>query len=76
MEFLREQARKRVHVIDDELYFAIDGKNNTIDLTDKGKRRTTRKVQGIERDYFILPDLGLEISHLENDTSLNEPPDL
>ncbi|HKI78905.1 MAG TPA: preprotein translocase subunit SecA [Ignavibacteriaceae bacterium] len=70
MEFLREKA-KNMHVIDDELYFAIDEKNNTIDLTDKG-REELAKGSGMEKDYFILPDLGTEISHLENDASLTD----
>lgn len=70
MEFLREKA-KNMHVIDDELYFAIDEKNNTIDITDKG-REELAKGSGIEKDYFILPDLGTEISKLENDPNLNE----
>jgi preprotein translocase subunit SecA len=70
MDFLREQA-KHMHIIDDELYFAIDEKNNTIDLTDKGREELS-KGSGMEKDYFILPDLGTEMSHLENDTSLNE----
>jgi preprotein translocase subunit SecA len=69
MEYLREQAR-RMHEIDDELYFAIDEKNNTIDLTDKGREELARgSSEG--KDYFVLPDLGTEISHIENDASLS-----
>ncbi len=41
MEFLREKA-KNMHVIDDELYFAIDEKNNTIDLTEKGREELSK----------------------------------
>ncbi len=70
MEFLREQG-KHMHIIDDELYFAIDEKNNTIDLTDKG-REELAKGSEMAKDYFILPDLGTEISTLENDPSLSE----
>ncbi len=70
MEFLREKA-KNMHIIDDELYFAIDEKNNTIDLTEKGREELSRG-SGIEKDYFVLPDMGTEISHLENDASLSE----
>ncbi len=70
MEYLREQA-KHMHIIDDELYFVIDEKNNTIELTDKG-REELAKGSGNEKDYFILPDLGTEISKLENDSSLSE----
>jgi preprotein translocase subunit SecA len=70
MEFLREQA-KHMHIIDDELYFVIDEKNNTIELTDKG-REELAKGSGSELDYFILPDLGTEISKLENNSELTE----
>ena len=71
MEFLREKA-KNMHIIDEELYFVIDEKNNTIDLTEKGREELARG-SGIEKDFFILPDLGTEISKFENDGSLSEP---
>ena len=69
MEYLREQAR-RMHEIDDELYFAIDEKNNTIDLTEKGREELARG-NSAGKEFFILPDLGTEISHIENDDSLS-----
>ena len=69
LEFLREKA-KNMHIIDDELYFVIDEKNNTIELTDKG-REELAKGTGMEKDYFILPDLGTEISKFENDLNLS-----
>lgn len=69
LEYLREQAR-RMHEIDDELYFAIDEKANTIDLTDKGREELARgSSEG--KQYFVLPDLGTEVSHIENDPSLS-----
>ncbi len=68
LEFLREKA-KNMHIIDDELYFVIDEKNNTIDLTEKG-REELAKGTGMEKDYFVLPDLGTEISKFENDPNL------
>ena len=69
MEFLREKA-KNMHIIDDELYFVIDEKNNTIDLTEKG-REELAKGSGMGKDFFILPDLGTEISKIENDDSIS-----
>lgn len=69
LEFLREKA-KNMHIIDDELYFVIDEKNNTIDLTEKG-REELAKGTGMEKDYFVLPDLGTEISKFENDPNLS-----
>jgi preprotein translocase subunit SecA len=70
MEYLREKA-KNMFIIDDELYFVIDEKNNTVDLTEKG-REELAKGSGLEKDFFILPDLGTEISKFENDPSLTE----
>ncbi|MGE5364310.1 MAG: preprotein translocase subunit SecA [Bacteroidota bacterium] len=68
LEYLREQG-KRMHEIDDELYFAIDEKNNTIDLTEKGREELSRgSSEG--KEYFILPDLGTEVSHIENDETI------
>ena len=68
MEYLREKARN-MHIIDDELYFVIDEKNNTIDLTEKGREELARFGKG-DKNYFVLPDLGTEISKFEHDPSL------
>lgn len=70
LEFLREKA-KNMYIIDDELYFVIDEKNNTLDLTEKG-RVELAKGSGNEANYFILPDLGTEVSKFENDTSMSD----
>jgi len=69
MEFLREKA-KNMHVIDDELYFVIDEKNHSIDLTEKG-REELAKGSREDKQYFVLPDLGYETSKFENDDTLS-----
>ena len=68
IEFMREKS-KNMYIIDDELYFVIDEKNNTIDLTEKG-REELAKGSRENKTFFVLTDLGLEISKLENDESL------
>ena len=70
MEYLREKA-KNMYIIDDELYFVIDEKNNSIDLTEKG-REELAQGSGMEKEFFVLPDLGTEISKFENDANLSE----
>ncbi len=65
-EYMAEQ-NKRMHEIDDELYYSIDEKNHSIDLTDKGREYL---ASGADPDMFILPDIGTEISLLENEDSL------
>ncbi|GAB6281573.1 MAG: preprotein translocase subunit SecA [Ignavibacterium sp.] len=68
LEYLREKGRY-MHIIDDELYFVIDEKNNTIELTEKGREELARGTKE-DKNFFVLPDLGTEISKFENDPSL------
>ena len=67
-EYLRDQSR-RMHEIDDELFYAIDEKNHQINLTEKGRELLTPMTG--DRDFFILPDLGTEFAALEHDPSLS-----
>lgn len=60
--YLQEQA-KNMHLIDDELYFVIDEKNNTIDLTEKGIDVLTESYQ--DPEFYILPDVGSVIAEIE-----------
>ena len=68
-EYLRDQSR-RMHEIDDELYYAIEEKNHQISLTEKGREYLTPIVG--DRDFFVLPDLGTEHSIIETDASLSK----
>lgn len=67
-EYLREQAR-RMHEIDDELYYAIDERHHTITITEKG--RELLSGNGADKDFFVLPDVGTEIAQIENDPNLS-----
>lgn len=69
IEFLRDNA-KRMPEIDDVMYFAIDEKAHSIDLTEKGREFLTSAQE--DKDFFVLPDMGTEIAHLENDDTLSE----
>jgi len=60
--YLQEQA-KNMHIIDDELYFVIDEKHNSIELTEKGIDLMTESYQ--ESEFYILPDIGSEIADIE-----------
>jgi preprotein translocase subunit SecA len=70
LEYLRENA-KHMPQIDEELYFAIDEKQNSIDLTEKGRDElSSGSNEG--KDFFVLPDLGTEISTIENNESFSD----
>ncbi len=60
--YIGEQQRNMPKV-DAELYFTIDEKNNSVDLTEKGLALIT----GVSEDasFFVLPDIGSELAVLE-----------
>ncbi|ANT64834.1 preprotein translocase subunit SecA [Prosthecochloris sp. CIB 2401] len=68
-EYLKDNA-SRMHEVDDELFFSIDEKSNTIDLTEKG-RDFLSKLSNEDSDIFLVPDVGAEIATIESDTSLD-----
>lgn len=59
--YMAEQ-NKHMHICDDELYFTIDEKQNTIDLTEKGLNLITGS--GDDPDFFIIPDLSIAIGDI------------
>lgn len=60
--YLAEQ-QKNMHIIDDELYFVIDEKHNTVELTEKGIDLITTSYD--DPKFYILPDIGAELAELE-----------
>jgi len=60
--YMAEQS-KNMHIINDQLYFIIDEKNNTIELTDMGIDLLTESYD--DPQFYILPDIGAEIAEME-----------
>jgi len=67
-EYLKDNS-SRMQEVDDALYFAVDEKGSTIDLTDKG-REFLSKLSHQDSDIFMLPDVGLEVAAIESDTAV------
>lgn len=61
-QFMAEQS-KHMHLIDDELFFVIDEKNNSIEMTEKGIDLVSKDLE--DHRFFILPDIGSEIAEME-----------
>ncbi len=57
------ENNRLMHIITDPLFFVIDEKNNSIELTDKGFDLMTGKAE--DPEFFVLPDIGSELSALE-----------
>lgn len=62
--FYMQEQSKNMHIIDDELYFVIEEKNNQIDLTDMGVDLISGDT---ERDFFLMPDITVALSNLEHE---------
>ncbi|MDR2847873.1 MAG: SEC-C domain-containing protein, partial [Bacteroidales bacterium] len=61
--FYMQENNKNMHIVTDDLFFVIDEKHNSIELTDKGIEILTRRTD--DPNFFILPDIGTDISDLE-----------
>ena len=69
-EIYMEQNNKRMPEATDPLYFVIDEKQNSVDLTDKGIDLITGNAA--DPTLFVLPDITSQLSALENETDLTE----
>ncbi len=61
--FYMQDNNREMHKIDADLYYVIEEKNNQIDLTDKGVEYLSGKD---DPDFFVLPQIGMEIAKIEN----------
>ena len=60
--YLQDQQRN-MHIVDEELLFHIDEKNNSVELTEKGLTMITRT--GEDPEFFVLPDIGVKLAEVE-----------
>ncbi len=69
-EIYMEQQNRRMPEAVEPLYFVIDEKLNSVDLTDKGIELISGSQQ--EADFFVLPDIASQLSELESKGLSNE----
>ncbi len=69
-EIYMENNNKRMPEATDPLYFVVDEKQNSVDLTDKGTAWLAKQVNNDK--LFVLPDITSEMSELEADKSLSD----
>ena len=56
--------------VDAELWYVIEEKNNSIDLSDKGIAALSTNTS--DEDFFVLPDLGVEIGTIDTTEKTSE----
>ena len=63
--FYMQDNSRQMHIVTDPLYFVIDEKNRSIELTDKGIDVLTGSSD--DPQFFVLPDIAAQLSALENE---------
>lgn len=58
---------KKIKEYEEELYYVVDEKSNSVDVTEKGRNEIQKK----RKDLFTLPDLSTEIAEIDKRTDLN-----
>jgi preprotein translocase subunit SecA len=68
--FYMQDNSKNMHIATDPLYFVIEEKLNSVELTDNG----IDVLSGDNEDstFFVLPDVGSEIAEIQNNSSLSD----
>ena len=60
-----QDNNRRMPEITDDLYFVIDEKMNSVELTDKGHEALSKYFN--EEGFFVLPDIGARIAEIEKE---------
>ena len=68
--FYMQDQSKEMHKIDAELYFVIDEKSNSIELTEKGLELMSQNIE--DKNFFILPDVGAIIADIDKSNKSTE----
>src|SRR5260221_6409464 len=66
--FYLQDNKKEMPNADAPLYFVIDEKDNSVELTEKGIDLITG--EGEDAKFFILPEIGTELNKIEKDPTL------
>jgi len=57
-----QDNNREMPLVDEELYFVIDEKNNQVELSDKGIEYLSGDT---DKNFFVLPEIGLEIAKID-----------
>jgi preprotein translocase subunit SecA len=63
-DYLRD---KRLHEIDEELFYTLEESGHSAELTEKGREL----ISGSNPDFFVVPDLAEELARIDQDPALS-----
>jgi preprotein translocase subunit SecA len=61
--YYMQDSSKQMHIVDEELFFVIEEKQNSVELKEKGIDLITSS--GEEEDFFVVPDVGSQIADID-----------
>ncbi len=68
--YYMQDNNREMPTVTDPLYFVIDEKNNTVEMTDKGIDVLTKGTD--DPEFFILPDIAAQLSAVTNEPLSDE----
>ncbi|MFV0484273.1 MAG: preprotein translocase subunit SecA [Bacteroidales bacterium] len=68
--FYMQNNNEKMHIVTDPLFFVIEEKMNSVELTDNGVELISSDVS--DSKFFVMPDIGAEIAEIEKSTLTDE----
>jgi len=62
--YLQDNA-SRLHKADEALYYSVDLKMNSLELTEKGRDFITQEDE--DKEFFVIPDIGTETTNIDEE---------
>ena len=64
-----QDNEREMHIVTDELYFVINEKQHSVDMTDKGRDLITGNLS--DTNFFVLPDVGAAVAEVQKNSALS-----
>ena len=69
--YYMQDNEREMHIVTDELFFVINEKQHSVDMTDKGRDLITGNLE--DTNFFVLPDVGAAVAEVQkSDLSAEE----
>ena len=63
-----QDNEREMHIVTDELFFVINEKQHSVDMTDKGRDLITGNLE--DTNFFVLPDVGAAVAEVQKNLEL------
>ena len=67
--YMQDQS-KEMHVVDEDLLFVIEEKQNSVELKEKGIELIT--AGGEDKDFFVVPDVGAMVAEIDKSSKSDD----